>query len=266
MTSSKSSMSPGTRSLLFFSIVLHITAATFAEQVMGLPERQEIEIARVEILDSPYQEFDVGERFVLNVDDEQLLDSGGAKGVRFRVFAGSREDLIKRRGVPTNDGCLLFASRSYKAKVASGGVDFQFSFGLNWLEIKQKVLVDGVYLLVIEKANATGDHLKLNKEHVDRYFQRGFPFVVRKPRFPSLEEVTRTIAGKSLRKSKAFQKARELAAATAYSETCKTFVHVLVAETMTFKPRMIACRDKKRMTRPYRTANNGLKHTASAGA
>ena len=215
-----------------------------------------IELAKIKILDSPFHEFRVGEQFILNLDHEQLERSGGAKGVRFRIFSGLKEDIINHRGIPTKDSCLLFISKSYDARAANGGVHFDFSFSLNWLAFDQYGnLSDAYYLLVIEKVNDTSDFLRLNESDLHLYFNRGFPFVVKGPSRPVTVGVAPTLLEKRRRASEANRRARALAAQGQNSKICKRFVHVFDPEEMAFKPHLLACRAEPSSRRHNSSAN-----------
>ena len=164
-----------TASVLLVSMVA-VAATSQTPTILKLPD--------VEILDAQFHEYSVNEPFIVNLNKEMLLKAGGIDNLRFRLFAGSFEDLKKGKGAVTRDDCILFYSVTYKPKQYNGGVQFPVTFSTKWLGLDDnKEIKSQAYVLVLEEKNASVDDgiLKLHPEQVSSYFSKGYQFIVKIP-------------------------------------------------------------------------------------
>ena len=149
-----------------------------------------IKLPEVEIIDASLHEFSINDYFKLNVDKVALEREGGVKNMRFRVFAGTIDELasldLRKRD---KYNCILYSSKSFMPEEYNGGLRFTFPFGYNWLGVNNNDLESQTYVIVFEERNNSSDILRLHPDQVAAYFSQGFQFIVKRPN--SLDEKTR---------------------------------------------------------------------------
>lgn len=143
----------------------------------------DIKLIDIDIIDAPYHEYVTGEEFILNVDPEDLHLILIEKKVRARIFRGSQDELKSpARGIKTKDNCRLFFSGCYRVKESNGGLLIDVPFTNAWLKFsntKDLSVKAQNYVLIFEYSNSNPNYIKLKPESIDRYFSKGYPFIVR---------------------------------------------------------------------------------------
>ena len=206
--------------ILFVSSILSITKA----------DTVDVNILNLTVLDEDYHEYSIGERFKLNVDKSSIIDVGGLKKIRFRIFSGTAEQIMNR-GFKTSDNCYIFISKSYKAEDLNGSLKFSFRFSENWLGYNNKDrLVDKTYLIVFEEFNDTDDYIKLHPSQVESYFRSGYHFIVKSSDKISADKIAHVIERKMIKTNSISFRLQQINENIKVSTECSRYNRVLLAK------------------------------------